>query len=68
MGARLQILTVDELIASKRIDMPPIRQTDVKYKEAPKVNPAQPTLPILTSAWAKANVLPIAQHRRPKAS
>ncbi len=34
---RVQIVTVGELLAGKRIDMPPIRQTSVTYKRAPKV-------------------------------
>src|SRR5262249_39290295 len=34
---KLQIVTVGELLDSKRIDMPPIRQTSVNYKRAPKV-------------------------------
>jgi hypothetical protein len=33
---RLQIVTVGDLLAGKRIDMPPIRQTSVTYKRAPK--------------------------------
>lgn len=33
---RLQIVTVGELLEGKRIDMPPIRQTSVTYKRAPK--------------------------------
>jgi len=37
--AKLQIVTVGELLAGKRIDMPPIRQTSVTYKRAPKVTP-----------------------------
>ena len=35
--AKLQIVTVGELLEGKRIDMPPIRQTSVTYKPAPKV-------------------------------
>ena len=35
--AKLQIVTVGELLDGKRIDMPPIRQTSVTYKRAPKV-------------------------------
>ena len=34
--AKLQIVTVGELLAGKRIDMPPVRQTSVTYKRAPK--------------------------------
>lgn len=34
---KLQILTVGELLDGGRIDMPPVRQTSVTYKRAPKV-------------------------------
>ena len=34
--AKLQIVTVGELLDGKRIDMPPVRQTSVTYKWAPK--------------------------------
>jgi len=34
--AKLQIVTVGELLEGKRIDMPPVRQTSVTYKRAPK--------------------------------
>jgi len=33
---RLQILTVKELLEGKRIDMPPLRQTSVTFRRAPK--------------------------------
>ena len=33
---RLQIITVGELLAGTRIQMPPVRQTSVTYKRAPK--------------------------------
>ncbi len=33
---RLQILTVAELLAGKRIDMPPLRQVSTTFKRAPK--------------------------------
>ncbi len=36
---RLQILTVGELLGGGRIDMPPVRQTSVTYKRAPKALP-----------------------------
>lgn len=36
---KLQIVTVAELLDGKRIDMPPIRQTSVTYKRAPKALP-----------------------------
>jgi DNA modification methylase len=35
--ARLQIITVGELLAGKRLDAPPARQTSVTYKIAPRV-------------------------------
>ena len=33
---KLQIVTVGDLLAGKRLDMPPVRQTSVTYKRAPK--------------------------------
>lgn len=36
---KLQIVTVGELLDGKRIDMPPVRQTSVTYKRAPKALP-----------------------------
>ncbi|MEN6571414.1 MAG: DNA methyltransferase [Anaerolineaceae bacterium] len=33
---KIQILTVAELLAGKRIDMPPVRQTNITYKRAVK--------------------------------
>lgn len=33
---RLQLLTIEELFAGKGIDCPPLRQTDVTFKKAPK--------------------------------
>lgn len=33
---RLQIVSVGELLAGKRLDIPPVRQTSVTYKRAPK--------------------------------
>jgi len=33
---KIQILTIAELLKGTRIDMPPIRQTSVTYKRAPK--------------------------------
>jgi len=33
---RLQILTIAELLAGKRIDYPPSRAVDVTFKKAPK--------------------------------
>ncbi len=33
---RLQLLTIDELLSGKQIDMPPIRQVGATFKKAPK--------------------------------
>jgi site-specific DNA-methyltransferase (adenine-specific) len=33
---RLQILTVEELLAGRKVDMPPIRQVNVTFKKAPR--------------------------------
>jgi len=33
---RLQILTVGELLEGKQVDMPPVRQTNVTFKRAPR--------------------------------
>lgn len=41
---RLQILTIAELLAGKRIDMPPARQVNVTFKKAPRVKEEQPDL------------------------
>jgi site-specific DNA-methyltransferase (adenine-specific) len=69
---RLQIVTVGELLAGKRLDIPAIRQTGVTFKRAPKVKPArpeQPILPILASALAKADLdRSTLKRRKPKAS
>jgi DNA modification methylase len=35
--SRLQIVTVGELLGGKRLDIPPVRQTSVTYKRAPKM-------------------------------
>lgn len=40
---RLQILTIEELLAGKSIDMPAVRQTSVTYKKAPKQKKDQGT-------------------------
>jgi DNA modification methylase len=67
---RLQIVTVGELLAGKRLDIPPVRQTSVTHRRAPKVKPAlpeQPTLPILAPVMAKAGIQPAGKRRRPKA-
>jgi DNA modification methylase len=37
---RLQIITVGELLAGKRLDIPPVRQTNVTFKKAPKAKKA----------------------------
>lgn len=55
---RIQLLTVAELLAGKRLDYPPSRQTNVTHKKAPKylANVAEhPTLPFGGSA-ASADV------------
>ena len=36
---RLQIVTVGELLDGTRLDIPPVRQTSVTYKRAPKAEP-----------------------------
>jgi len=36
---RLQIVTVGDLLAGKRLDIPPVRQASVTYKRAPKAEP-----------------------------
>jgi site-specific DNA-methyltransferase (adenine-specific) len=64
---RLQIVTVGELLAGKRLDIPAIRQTGVTFKRAPKMKPArpeQPILPILASAVAKADLVRSTLKRR----
>ena len=33
---RLQILTIADLLAGKKIDMPPIRQVNMTFKKAPR--------------------------------
>ncbi len=33
---RMQVLTVEQLLAGKRVDMPPVRHTNVTFKKAPK--------------------------------
>jgi DNA modification methylase len=37
---RLQVLTVADLLAGKQVDMPPIRQVNRTFKQAPKARPA----------------------------
>ena len=34
---KIQLLTVAELLAGKKIEMPPIRQVEATFKKAPKV-------------------------------
>jgi len=41
---KLQILTVQELLAGKRIDMPPARQVNVTFKRAERVRPTARTI------------------------
>jgi hypothetical protein len=63
---RLQIVTVGELLAGKRLDIPAIRQTSVTHKRAPKVTPPtpqQPELPILPPVMAKAGAHPSSKAR-----
>jgi len=38
---RLQLITVEELLAGKKIDYPPSKEVDVTYKKAPKVKVAR---------------------------
>lgn len=40
---RIQILTIEDLLAGKSIDMPAVRQTSVTYKKAPKQKKDQGT-------------------------
>ena len=44
---RLQLLAVADLLAGKRIDYPPERQTNVTYKRAPEVIPLAAEVPKL---------------------
>ena len=37
---RLQVITIAELLAGKQVDMPPIRQVNRTFKQAPKAKPA----------------------------
>lgn len=41
---RLQILTIAELLAGKRIDMPPVRQVNVTFKKASRVKEEHPEM------------------------
>jgi DNA modification methylase len=70
--SRIQIVTVGELLAGARLDIPPIRQASVTYKRAPKVKPApleQPRLPTLAPVMVKADIRrPGMKRRTPKAS
>lgn len=38
---RLQLLTIEELLSGKTIDMPPIRHTNVTFKKAPRAKGEQ---------------------------
>ena len=38
---KVQLLTVAELLAGKKVEMPPIRQVDATFKKAPKVTKSQ---------------------------
>ena len=42
---RVQILTVGELLAGKKLDAPPSRQTSLTYKRAPKARKKAETQP-----------------------
>jgi site-specific DNA-methyltransferase (adenine-specific) len=44
--AKLQILTVAELLAGKEIDMPPLGQVNVTFKRSPKAKAAAETPPL----------------------
>lgn len=53
---KLQIITVGELLAGKRLDIPPVRQTSVTYKRAPKVvskaaEQGRISGPMITEPW-----------------
>lgn len=37
---RLQVITIAELLSGKQVDMPPIRQVNRTFKQAPKAKPA----------------------------
>jgi DNA modification methylase len=65
---RLQIVTVGELLAGKRLDIPAIRQTGVTFKRAPKAKPTSPKeqlLPDIRRTIVKAGLRPA---RRAKAA
>jgi hypothetical protein len=69
--SRLQIVTVAELLAGKRLDIPAIRQASVTYKRAPKVKAitlTQPQLPIQRPLMAKVRAARAAKLGTPKAS
>ena len=38
---KIQLLTVAELLAGKKVEMPPIRQVGATFKKAPKVTEQQ---------------------------
>ncbi len=44
--ARLQIVTIAELLAGKRIDMPPLGQVNVTFKKAPRAKVNGETMPL----------------------
>ena len=39
---RLQIVTVGDLLSGQRLDIPPVKQTSVTFKRAPKATPRGP--------------------------
>jgi site-specific DNA-methyltransferase (adenine-specific) len=44
---RLQILTIEELLEGKRVDMPPLKQVNVTFKKAPKARNQLSNIPTL---------------------
>ncbi len=42
---RLQILTIEELLEGKLVDMPPIKQVNITFKKAPKARSEQAAIP-----------------------
>lgn len=68
---RLQIMTVAELLAGMKPDIPPMRQTSETYKRSPKIKtaiPEQRELPIPPFAGPKTSIQPMRKRGRLKAS
>jgi DNA modification methylase len=63
--ARLQILTIAELLDGKRIDSPPVRQTSVTFRRAPRATPKVAEQQSLYDVELKPTKAPL---RRPKRS